>query len=220
MARGLLEVHLVHAKGLSGTDFLGKIDPYVVVQFRSQERKSSTAGDAGRNPSWNEVFRFQINSSAANVQDKLVLRIMDHDNFSSDDFLGQATINVTDLISMGMESGTSRLNPAKYRVVTADNSYHGEIKIGITFTAAKVEEDGAQVGSWKIVFPCVLILLQRLQYILEREGERTRESRHAGPTGRRRSIILGSDYVQYITTQVQCTLVNTPLSRNTIRKGV
>ncbi|KAF7031555.1 hypothetical protein CFC21_042874 [Triticum aestivum] len=154
MARGLLEVHLVQAKGLSGTDFLGKIDPYVIVQYRSQERKSSTARDAGRNPSWNEVLRFQINSSAANVQDKLVLRIMDHDNFSSDDFLGQATINVTDLISMGMESGTSRLNPAKYRVVTADNSYHGEIKIGITFTAAKVdapsqvEEDGGQVGGW------------------------------------------------------------------------
>ncbi|KAF7038560.1 hypothetical protein CFC21_048729 [Triticum aestivum] len=154
MARGLLEVHLVHAKGLSGTDFLGKVDPYVVVQYRSQERKSTTArvvfcnADAGRNPSWNEVFRFQINSSAANVQEKLFLRIMDRDNLSRDDFLGQATINVTDLISMGMESGTSRLNPAKYRVVTADNSYHGEIKIGITFTAAKVEEDGAQVGGW------------------------------------------------------------------------
>ncbi|KAF7024554.1 hypothetical protein CFC21_036888 [Triticum aestivum] len=154
MARGLLEVHLVHAKDLSGSDSLGKIDPYVVVQYRSQERKSSTARDAGRNPSWNEMLRFQINSSAANVQDKLVLRIMDHDNFSSDDFIGQATINVTDLISMGMESGASRLNPAKYRVVTADNSYHGEIKIGITFTAAKVdshcqvEEDGAQVGGW------------------------------------------------------------------------
>ncbi|KAI5007284.1 hypothetical protein ZWY2020_047232 [Hordeum vulgare] len=155
MGRGLLEVHLVDAKGLPSTDFLGKIDPYVIVQYRSQERKSSTARDAGRNPSWNEVLRFQINnSSAANAQDKLFFRIMDHDNFSRDDFLGQATINVTDLISIGMESGTSQLNPAKYRVVTADNSYHGEIKIGITFTAAKVDahgkigEDGAQVGGW------------------------------------------------------------------------
>nr|CDM84974.1 unnamed protein product [Triticum aestivum] len=173
MARGLLEVHLVHAKGLSGTDFLGKIDPYVVVQFRSQERKSSTAGDAGRNPSWNEVFRFQINSSAANVQDKLVLRIMDHDNFSSDDFLGQATINVTDLISMGMESGTSRLNPAKYRVVTADNSYHGEIKIGITFTAAKwmVTADSSVSLSWTSVsFNWMLMPIVRLKKTEHRLG--------------------------------------------------
>ncbi|KAM3352473.1 hypothetical protein ACQJBY_023992 [Aegilops geniculata] len=158
MARGLLEVHLVHAKGLSGTDFLGKVDPYVVVQYRSQERKSTTARDAGRNPSWNEVFRFQINSSAANVQEKLFLRIMDHDNLSSDDFLGQATINVTDLISMGMESGASRLNPAKYRVVTADNSYHGEIKIGITFTAAKVKT-GAHFSDFVHGWPASVDLL-------------------------------------------------------------
>lgn len=73
---GVLEVHLVDAKGLTGNDFLGeigasyldprpsavrrrrgrsssissaflscagKIDPYVVVQYRSQERKSSVA---------------------------------------------------------------------------------------------------------------------------------------------------------------------------------
>jgi hypothetical protein len=37
------------------------------------------------------VLKFQISSTAANVQHKLLLRIMDHDNFSSDDFLGQAT---------------------------------------------------------------------------------------------------------------------------------
>ncbi|KQK10522.1 elicitor-responsive protein 1 isoform X1 [Brachypodium distachyon] len=149
MGRGVLEVHLVDAKGLSGSDFLGKIDPYVIVQYRSQERKSSTArADQGRNPAWNEVFRFQINSSAANVQHKLFFRIMDHDNFSSDDFLGEASVNVTDLISIGMERGTSQLNAAKYSVVTADNSYHGEIRFGITFTAAKVEEDGGAVGGW------------------------------------------------------------------------
>lgn len=45
---------------------------------------------------------------------------------------------MTDLISIGMERGTSQLNAAKYSVVTADNSYHGEIRFGITFTAAKV----------------------------------------------------------------------------------
>ncbi|CAM0883518.1 unnamed protein product [Alopecurus aequalis] len=148
MGRGLMEVHLVDAKGLGGTDFLGKIDPYVIVQYRTHERKSSTARDAGRNPSWNEVVKFQVSSTAANVQHKLVFRIMDHDNFSRDDFLGEASINVTDLISIGMEKGKSELHPAKYRVVTADNSYHGEIKVGITFTAAKVQEDGGQVGGW------------------------------------------------------------------------
>ncbi|XP_051226760.1 elicitor-responsive protein 1 [Lolium perenne] len=148
MGRGLLEVLLVDVKALAGNDFLGKLDPYVVVQYRSQERKSSTARDEGRDASWNEKFKFQINSTSANAQHKLIFRIMDHDNMSSDDFLGQATINVADLISIGMEKGRSEMIPAKYRVVTADNSYHGEIKVAVTFTAKKAEEDGEQVGGW------------------------------------------------------------------------
>jgi Ca2+-dependent lipid-binding protein len=47
--------------------------------------------DEGRDASWNEKFKFQINSTSANAQHKLIFRIMDHDNMSSDDFLGQAT---------------------------------------------------------------------------------------------------------------------------------
>ncbi|KAK8454026.1 hypothetical protein SEVIR_5G382501v4 [Setaria viridis] len=85
MGKGVLEVHLVDAKGLYGNDFLGKLDPFVIVQYRSQERKSSVARDQGRNPRWNEVFKFQINSAASNAQHKLILRILDHDHFSSDD---------------------------------------------------------------------------------------------------------------------------------------
>jgi Ca2+-dependent lipid-binding protein len=138
MGKDVLEVHLVDARGLSGSDFLGKIDPYVIVQYRSQERKSSVARDQGRNPCWNEVFKFQINSSASSAQHKLILRIMDHDHFSSDDFLGEATIDVTDIISLGAEHGSYHMNAAKHTVVLADSTYHGEIKVGITFTAAQV----------------------------------------------------------------------------------
>ncbi|KAL5227994.1 hypothetical protein ABZP36_016259 [Zizania latifolia] len=148
--RGILEVHLVDAKGLSGDDFLGelgKIDPYVVVQYRSQERKSSVARDQGKNPSWNEVFKFQINSTAASGQHKLFLRLMDHDTFSRDDFLGEATIDLTDLISLGMEHGTWQMNSAMHRVVLADKTYYGEIRVAVTFTAAK-DHDLGELGGW------------------------------------------------------------------------
>jgi Ca2+-dependent lipid-binding protein len=57
----------------------------------NETNRDGCNADAGRNPSWNEVLKFQISSTAANVQHKLILRIMDHDNFSRDDFLGQAT---------------------------------------------------------------------------------------------------------------------------------
>nr|CAB3474778.1 unnamed protein product [Digitaria exilis] len=149
MGKGVLEVHLVDAKGLSGNDFLGKLDPYVIVQYRSQERKSSVARDQGRNPCWNEVFKFQINSTASNAHHKLILRIMDHDNFSSDDFLGEATIDVTDIISLGAERGAYHQSAAKHSVVLADQTYHGEIKVGVTFTATQGVEDGEEIGGWR-----------------------------------------------------------------------
>jgi Ca2+-dependent lipid-binding protein len=36
---------------------------------------------------WNEVFYVQINSAVANLQQKLMFRIMDRDKLSSDEFL-------------------------------------------------------------------------------------------------------------------------------------
>jgi len=56
---------------------------------------------------------------------------------------------VTDIISLGAEHGSYHLNAAKHSVVLADSTYHGEIKVGITFTAAKVEEDDEDFGGWK-----------------------------------------------------------------------
>lgn len=47
MGHGLLEVHQVHAKGLSGSDFLGKIDSYVVVQYRSARAARSEITTSG-----------------------------------------------------------------------------------------------------------------------------------------------------------------------------
>ncbi|KAJ3668964.1 hypothetical protein LUZ60_010914 [Juncus effusus] len=134
MAKGILEVLLVDAKGLSDSDFLaGKIDPYCMIQYRSQEHKSSTKHGAGKNPVWNETFRFTVNGS--DLQHSLVLKLWDYDTFSRDDYIGEAKINVTDLIAIGMEKGYKEQHPAKYSVVLADKSYCGEIKVGISFRA-------------------------------------------------------------------------------------
>lgn len=111
--------------------------------------RSSGEAEEGKSPSWNEVFKFQINSTAATGQHKLFLRLMDHDTFSRDDFLGEATINVTDLISLGMEHGTWEMSESKHRVVLADKTYHGEIRVSLTFTAsAKAQDHAEQVGGW------------------------------------------------------------------------
>lgn len=45
--------------------------------------------EGGRNPVWNETFKFMVNTS--DLQHKLVFKLMDHDTFSRDDYIGEAT---------------------------------------------------------------------------------------------------------------------------------
>ncbi|KAH7659758.1 C2 domain-containing protein, partial [Dioscorea alata] len=102
------------------------------------------------NPSWNETFKFQVqNAGAADHHQKLVLRIMDKDIFNADDFVGKATINVADVISLGVEKGNSELHPCKYSVVLADMTYCGEIRVGVKFTLKMEEEIVEEFGGWK-----------------------------------------------------------------------
>ncbi|TYH00369.1 hypothetical protein ES288_A10G270400v1 [Gossypium darwinii] len=136
MAVGILEVFLVSAKGLQDSDFLG------------QERKSSTARGDGSIPSWNEKFTFKVEYPGSGGDYKLVLKIMDKDTFSSDDFVGQATIFVKDLLAIGADEGSAELHPTKHSVVNAEQRYCGEIVVGLTFTK-KEENDEAEYGGWR-----------------------------------------------------------------------
>ncbi|KAG6578692.1 16 kDa phloem protein 1, partial [Cucurbita argyrosperma subsp. sororia] len=149
MAIGTLEVKLVNAKGLRGTDFLGGIDPYVLIQYKGQERKSSVARDEGGSPVWNETFTFRAEYPGSGDDFKLVLKIMDHDNFSADDFIGQTSIYVEDLLALGAENGVSELRAQKYSVVGADLNYSGEIQVGVSFTQKETQYDGEEVGGWQ-----------------------------------------------------------------------
>ncbi|KAK4371422.1 hypothetical protein RND71_010897 [Anisodus tanguticus] len=79
---------------------------------------------------------------------KLMLKLMDHDTFSSDDYLGEATIYLKEFIELGLENGRAEIHPSKYSVVGSDQCYCGEIQVGITFTSKEsVEEE--EYGGWK-----------------------------------------------------------------------
>ncbi|KAJ4848707.1 hypothetical protein Tsubulata_033729 [Turnera subulata] len=149
MAVGILEVLLVNAKGLRNTDFLGKTDPYVIIKYKSQERQSSVARGQGSNPKWDEKVRFKVEYPGQGGDYKVTLRIMDHDNFSADDFLGEAEIYVKDLLALGVENGTAELKPLKYRVVGENATYFGEIQVGVTFTLKADDNNQEEYGGWR-----------------------------------------------------------------------
>ncbi|XP_073127110.1 elicitor-responsive protein 1-like [Henckelia pumila] len=140
MTIGTMEVTLVGARDLKNTDcFGGKIDPYVLVQYQDQEQKSCTVRGHGNHPVlWNEKFRFKVefpNKGNEHEHPKLVFKLMDRCIFfTPDGFLGQATIYLKEMFEIGMEDGKAEMGTHKYRVISANQTYHGEIKVGITFT--------------------------------------------------------------------------------------
>ncbi|KAL7146959.1 hypothetical protein ABFS83_06G076700 [Erythranthe nasuta] len=151
MTTGIMEVTVVGARGLKNAEFFGKVDPYVVIQYKNQEQKSTTGHrktwnkprvhwclclrGQGISPEWNEKFKFEVDYPAKeDEQHKLSIKIMDHDTFTDDDYLGQATIYLKELFEQGLEKGNAELRAQKYRVVSSDKTYHGEIKVGVTFT--------------------------------------------------------------------------------------
>ncbi|GAU31119.1 hypothetical protein TSUD_212260 [Trifolium subterraneum] len=151
MAIGFMEVHLVKAKGLNGTCFFGGMeDPYVLIQYQGQEKRSNVAKGRGRNHVWDEKFIFKVENHGSSDKNKLIFKIMDKDTFSADDFIGQAIIYVKDLLVEGEQNGVAKLPPLKYRVIRANQSYRGEIDVAITFTP-KVEDELIEedIGGWK-----------------------------------------------------------------------
>jgi len=149
MTNGLLEVLVVEAHGLPGADFLNNIDPYVLVYYKGQERKTSIARGQGKNPRWNMPLTFKAEYPGSGSDYKLTFKIMDHDMFSSDDFIGQTLVHVEDLLVLGVERGTYEMHTTKYRLEAADGTYCGDIKLGLKFKKIEGNDDEEEIGGWK-----------------------------------------------------------------------
>ncbi|KAK9910557.1 hypothetical protein M0R45_034514 [Rubus argutus] len=133
MPRGTLEVVLVDARGLENNDFLAKISPYAVLTVKTQEKKSTVLSGKGSNPEWNESFLFTISDDEVS---ELHLTIMDKDNFSADDFVGEATIPLLPAFVKGTVS------PTTYNIVNKEKEFHGGVKLGLNFTPEPGFEPG------------------------------------------------------------------------------
>ncbi|KAK1421288.1 hypothetical protein QVD17_23494 [Tagetes erecta] len=151
MTIGTLEVNLVDARGLPNTDFFKhKIDPYALIQCSSQQLKSKIAKRQGSNPKWNEKFKFRVEYPGVDKHPKLVFKIMDHDTFTADDYLGEATIYLKEVLEQGIENGIAELHAQKYSVVGKHQKYCGDVQVALTFIP-EVETDvyGQGFGGWK-----------------------------------------------------------------------
>ncbi|KAI3832749.1 hypothetical protein MKW98_002295 [Papaver atlanticum] len=117
---GLLEIMLVDAQDLPESDVMGKMDPYVTVQYKNQKLRSSVAKEP-------------------DGQYNVVFKIFDRDTISRDDLIGETTISVKDLVELGVQKGKTNLEPRKYSVYESKKNKPvqgraGDIHVGLTFT--------------------------------------------------------------------------------------
>ncbi|KAJ6972341.1 hypothetical protein NC653_032809 [Populus alba x Populus x berolinensis] len=111
MKRGILEVLLVHAKGMKHTNLIGK------------DEKTW----------WNEKFRFDFPLADWKQLTHLKFRIMDQEFFTDGGFVGETIIYLGGIIDEGINRGVLEMMPAPYNVLLEDDTYKGEIKIGLKF---------------------------------------------------------------------------------------
>ncbi|MFS7942739.1 putative C2 domain-containing protein [Helianthus anomalus] len=142
MKGGILEVYLQSANGIRRTNIIGKPKYYVIVECGIQHHKSKTSKGSHHKVSWNEKLTFELSMYECEKLTHLGLRIMDKELFHNDTgFVGEARVYLDEILVEGNEKGLVELTPKAYNVVLDDETYKGEIKIGLKFIPNAVIKD-------------------------------------------------------------------------------
>merc|ERR1711981_1045670 len=88
-----LEIHLLQGNDLLAMDRGGVSDPYVKCLHGQDKLFQSRPIPKTLNPSWDDVFVVHID----NPFQPITLQVFDKDLITSDEFLGEATIDLTNL---------------------------------------------------------------------------------------------------------------------------
>jgi Ca2+-dependent lipid-binding protein len=91
---GTLHVTIYKAKNLEKTDFIGKSDPYAVIEFGKQSFSTKTVKN-NQNPEWNYDVTLDITKD---IPDTLQLEIWDEDVITKDDSMGTAEIDLVSIL--------------------------------------------------------------------------------------------------------------------------
>ncbi|KAM3204533.1 elicitor-responsive protein 3 [Capsicum annuum] len=134
MKGGHLEVFVVSARGISHSNIIGNPSYYVIVECGSQSYRTTISSGNSKEILWNQKFKFELPTNKLEEFMYLKLKIIDEKFFTDGGFAGETTINLKGIIMEGNEKRFIEVLPVAYNVVLEDDTYKGQIKVGLRFT--------------------------------------------------------------------------------------
>ncbi|XP_020550652.1 elicitor-responsive protein 3 [Sesamum indicum] len=133
MKGAVLEVLLVSAEGIDHRNIVGTPTYHVIVLCGTQVCRSKTSSGNPDKIYWNEKFTFELPPSELENLSHLKLRIVNEEYFTDGEFVGETIIFLKGIIVESNYKGLVELNPAPFNVVLEDDTYKGQITVGLKF---------------------------------------------------------------------------------------
>ncbi|XP_047337543.1 elicitor-responsive protein 3 [Impatiens glandulifera] len=126
--------------------FTGHSAYHIILECGNQMHMSKTSKSYHGEIHWNEKHVIKFPTSKWESLSYLKLKISHEKHFTDGDIVGETMINLKGIIVEGIEKGVIEVSPTLFNVVLDDDSYKGEIKIGLKFLLNK-QVDIANVSS-------------------------------------------------------------------------
>ena len=92
-----LKIKVVRAELKRNTEVIGQMDPYVRVEIGDVIKQTMAEDEAGQVAHWGDTLAFDLKDFEDWPDQKVIIRVMDKDNFSPDDIVGSASMTIAQL---------------------------------------------------------------------------------------------------------------------------
>ncbi|EOA17267.1 hypothetical protein CARUB_v10005541mg [Capsella rubella] len=122
----VLEVTVVGCQKLKDTEWFSRQDPYVVLEYSGARHRTRTCTDGGKNAVFQEKFMFTLLEGLRDLK----VAVWNSNTLSTDDFIGNATIQLQKVLSQGYDDCTWTLQ-------TKTGRFAGEVRLILHYAGAK-----------------------------------------------------------------------------------
>jgi len=116
---GKVNLALHEAEGLPKGDLIGKSDPYAVISYDDDKKKTPTVKNS-QNPQWNYETDLPVNE---NGPQNIDIDVYDKDRFGKDKLLGSTSVDIADLME----------DPLNDKWLPLDGAKSGKLKVSADF---------------------------------------------------------------------------------------